>query len=105
MTVIDRLEALLASGTDNAQLRFGLASAYMKQNKAREALEHASLAVDLDADYSAAWRLLGQIQARLGLEKEAADTFARGIEVAEHNGDAQLVKEMRVFLKRLSKNS
>lgn len=102
-TLIERLEAMLAAGRDSAQLRFGLASACFAADRLEDALTHAAVAVELDPDYSAAWRLLGRTQARLGHDEDARRSFERGIEVASRRGDEQLVKEMRVFLARLDR--
>lgn len=102
---VANLEALLASGTDNPQLRFGLATALAREQNFSRALAHAEVAVELDRDYSAAWRLLGQLHEKLGNSDAAIAAFERGIEVAERRGDQQLVKEMRVFLRRLRKRS
>lgn len=101
--MIDKLEALLASGQDSASLRFALANHYLKQDDAAKAVEHAKVAVSLDADYSAAWRLLGQAQVAVGQEEDAARSFERGIAVARQSGDRQVEKEMQVFLRRLQK--
>jgi Tfp pilus assembly protein PilF len=99
--VIDKLEALLASGQDTADLRFALASSYLKQGDAARAIVHAGFAVQLKPDYSAAWRLLGQAQMAAGRNTDAAVSFERGIQVAEQAGDRQVGKEMQVFLRRL----
>ena len=99
----DKLEALLADGTDSAQLRFGLATSYVGDGQPERALQHVKFAVDMDPDYSAAWRLLGQVYSDLGQVDESKQAFERGIEIAERRGDQQLVKEMSVFLRRLSK--
>lgn len=101
VSVAENLEALLAAGTDNAQLRFGLASAYYSSGDLEQAVRHAKLAVEMQRDYSAAWRLLGQIDTALGRFEDAIVDFETGIEVAERGGDLQLVKEMTVFLRRL----
>jgi Tfp pilus assembly protein PilF len=103
LSMIERLEALLAAGNDNAQIRFGLAIASFDSGNMPAAREHARIAVEHDADYSAAWRVLGRAEAALGLDDDARKTFERGIEIAERKGDRQLVKEMRVFLGRLEK--
>ncbi len=95
-----RLEVMLESDGDNPTLRFALAKRYFDAGRAEDAVEHASLAVELSPDYSAAWRLLGQAQAAAGRHEDAAATFERGIEVAARRGDKQAEKEMRVFLKR-----
>lgn len=99
--MIDKLEALLAQGQDSAMLRYTLAGHYFKDGDLDNALAHAEVAVRLDADYSAAWRLLGRIQVAAGQKEAAARTFERGIAVAEQRGDMQAAREMRVFRKRL----
>ena len=101
--MIEELEALLAQGQDSASLRFALANGYFGQGDAVRAIGHARVATELDPDYSAAWRLLGQAQVAAGKERDAADTFVRGIEVAKLKGDRQVEKEMQVFLKRAQK--
>lgn len=99
--MIDKLEALLAAGQDSASLRFALANHYLKDGSTTRAVEHAEVAVSLDPNYSAAWRLLGQAQVAAKRPDDAARSFERGIEVAKECGDRQVEKEMQVFLKRL----
>lgn len=101
--MIEKLEALLASGRDSPDLRFALAGAYLKAGDAERAISHAGLAVRMKPDYSAAWRLLGQAQVAAGKDKDAAVSFERGIQVAEQAGDRQVAREMQVFLRRLQK--
>lgn len=105
MDVIANLEAILARGDDGAMLRFALGNEYLKSSDTEAAIKHLSVAVDLDADYSAAWKQLGKAQVEAGLDDQAAESFERGVEVAERCGDQQAAKEMRVFLRRLSKKS
>jgi len=102
--LVDRLEAMLAQGHDGAQLRFGLASAYAHADEYEAAAKHADVAVTLDPDYSAAWRLLGQMKGRLGEVDEARHAFEQGLEAATRRGDMQLVKELKVFLARLERS-
>ncbi|MEJ2577013.1 MAG: hypothetical protein P8106_10165, partial [Gammaproteobacteria bacterium] len=59
--------------------------------------------VELDPQYSAAWKLYGKALAALERQAEAAEVYRRGIAVAERRGDVQAAKEMRVFLKRAQK--
>jgi Tfp pilus assembly protein PilF len=101
--VIEKLEAMLAGGQDSAGLRFALATAYYRQGDVEQAIAHAQVAVSLEPDYSAAWRLLGQAQVAAGHDDDAAASFERGIEVAKQGGDRQVEKEMQVFLRRLRK--
>ena len=72
-----------------------------EQDEPERAIEHAKVAVTMDPDYSAAWRLLGQAQVAAGRIGAAAESFERGIAVARQRGDRQVEKEMQVFLRRL----
>ena len=101
---IENLERLLAQGPDSALLRFSLGSAYMDSSPTTAA-EHLQRAVELDPEYSAAWKALGKALAAAGDTAAAAAAYERGIDVAESKGDVQAAKEMRVFLKRLKKTS
>ena len=99
------LEALLAAGNDGAALRLALATRYLQTGEPERAVTHAAAAVAQDEAYSAAWKMLGKAQAALGDAEAAAESFERGIEIAEQRGDHQAAKEMRVFLKRLGRPS
>jgi tetratricopeptide (TPR) repeat protein len=101
MDMTRNLEALIAGGSDGAPIRLALASRYAAAGDLERALTHAEVAVEIDADYSAAWKLLGKLRAEAGRRAQAADAYQRGIAVAEKRGDQQAAKEMRVFLKRL----
>jgi Tfp pilus assembly protein PilF len=101
--MLEQLLQLLESGQDNAPLRFGLGSAYLKQDDAGNAAVHLAKAIELDPSFSAAWKLYGKALQETGKNEDAADAFRKGIEVANDNGDVQAAKEMEVFLKRLLK--
>jgi Tfp pilus assembly protein PilF len=101
MGVVENLEALLAKGTDNALLRFGLANEYLKLGQTEQAIGHLRKAVSHDPNYSAAWKRLGKTLADTGRTAEAVTAYESGIRAAEQKGDVQAAKEMRVFLKRL----
>jgi len=103
MTVVDNLEALLAKGTDNALLRFGLDNEYLKLGNFELAIGHLRHAVAHDPKYSAAWKRLGKALAETGRKDEAIAAYENGIRAAEEKGDVQAAKEMRVFLNRLQK--
>ena len=103
MNAVERFEALLASGKDNALLRFGLGNEYLKAGDAARAEEHLRAAVAHDPAYSAAWKLLGKALAESGRAPQAAEAYRSGIEAAERRGDKQAAREMAVFLKRIEK--
>ena len=101
---ITTLEAMLERGQDNALLRFTLGNLLYKQKNYEKAALHLSRAVELDPDYSAAWKIYGRTLAATGELPEAARAFKQGIAVAEKRGDVQAAREMTVFLRRLEKN-
>jgi Tfp pilus assembly protein PilF len=105
MSMIKNLERMLATGHDSPLLRFSLGTEYLKQGQPEQALEHLEEAVSLDPNYSAAWKAYGKALTAVDRAEEAIAVYERGIAAAEDRGDVQAVKEMRVFLKRLRKDS
>jgi tetratricopeptide (TPR) repeat protein len=102
-SVISNLEKLLSQGRESALLRFSLGNEYFKLGQIWVAIFHLKRALELDPNYSAAWKLLGLAFAEDGLLNQALGTYRRGIEVAQRRGDQQAVKEMTVFARRLEK--
>ncbi|HET6655727.1 MAG TPA: hypothetical protein VFH57_05730 [Gammaproteobacteria bacterium] len=103
MSTVDQFEAMLSAGRDSALLRFSLGNEYLKIDAPDRAAEHLAHAVELDPNYSAAWKLYGKALAAAGRRADAAEAWRRGIETAETRGDKQAAKEMQVFLRRLDK--
>ena len=99
-----KLEAMLAHSEDNALLRFTLGNALFQQKKYAQAEPHLARAVELDPNYSAAWKIYGRTLGATGKLSEAITTFKQGIAVAEQRGDIQAAKEMTVFLRRAEKS-
>jgi Tfp pilus assembly protein PilF len=103
MSLVERFEAMLASGRDDALLRFSLGMQYFQAGDAARAAEHLRRAVQHDPDYSAAWKLLGKALAQAGDAAGAAAAYRDGIEAAGRKGDKQAAKEMTVFLRRIER--
>jgi Tfp pilus assembly protein PilF len=101
--VIANLEKLLAAGKESALLRFSLGVEYLKQGEAATAIAQLRRALELDAHYSAAWKLLGQAFTEAGRLQEALEAYHQGIQVAEKRGDKQAAKEMAVFARRIER--
>ena len=101
MSLVENLEALLAKGQDSALLRYSLGNAYLDQGQLQPAITHFSQAVQLDPQYSSAWKQYGKALTQAGQAAEAIEVYRKGIQVAEANGDKQAAKEMQVFHKRL----
>ena len=100
---LENFLAMLASGRDNALLRFSLGNEYLKQGDAASAAEHLRRAVEHDPKYSAAWKLLGKALTDAEAWSEALTAYQQGIAVAEARGDKQAAKEMGVFARRIEK--
>ena len=100
MGMRDQLEDMLAAGRDGALLRFSLGELLYQAGETGPAITHLAEAVAQDPQYSAAWKLYGRALLEHGDTDAAIDALERGIAVAEHRGDNQAAKEMRVFLKR-----
>ncbi len=101
MSMIENLEAMLEKGQDSPLLRLSLGNAYLDGGEPGAAVAHLVEAVRQKPDYSAAWKSYGKALIEAGRVADAELAYARGIEVAEANGDKQAAKEMAVFLKRL----
>ena len=102
MSLVENLEAMLAAGKDNALLRFSLGNVYLKEQPALAA-EHLARAVELNPEYSAAWKIYAKALAASGREGEARKAYTQGIAAANRNGDIQAAREMGVFLRRLER--
>lgn len=100
---LTNFERLLASGRDDALLRFSLGNEYLKIADPAAAVIHLEQAVARDAGFSAAWKLLGRALTECGRRDDALAAYASGIAAAERKGDKQAAKEMTVFAKRISK--
>jgi Tfp pilus assembly protein PilF len=105
MTILENLEKLRDGGRDDKLLHFSLATEYLKVERFAEAAAAAARAVEIDPEYSAAWKIRGKALAAAGQALEAGEVFRLGIAVAERSGDIQAAKEMRVFLKRLARSA
>jgi predicted Zn-dependent protease len=104
MSMIARLEAMLAAGQDNALLRFTLGGQLLNAGDLDGAIEHLKVAVVRDPGYSAAWKMLGKALQECGDHAAARDAYLQGIAAADRNGDVQAAKEMKVFLRRVEKS-
>ena len=102
-SVIHNLEKLLSQGKDSALLRFSLGSEYLKLQETWVAVYQLRRALEMDPNYSAAWKLLGKALTDAGVLRDALDAYRRGVEIAQRRGDKQAAKEMAVFAQRIEK--
>jgi len=99
----DNLRRLRGTPRDGVLLRMTLANALLAENDAPSAIAELRKALEFDADYSAAWKLLGRTLAENGDAAAAISAYRSGIAAAQRRGDKQAEKEMTVFLRRLER--
>jgi len=92
--------SFLEKSPDDATTWYGLGRALSDLGRGDEATRAFARAVEQKPDYTAAWRELGKARLASDDASGAADALRRGLEVAEHTGDLQTGREMRVFLRR-----
>ena len=100
-----RLRKQLDGPRDGALLRFSLGNALLAEGDALAAASEFRAAIGFDAQYSAAWKMLGNALAGSAQADAAVDAWEQGATVAHERGDIQAVKEMQVFARRLRKQN
>jgi len=103
MSQIDTFEAMLARGQDSDMLRYTLGNAYYQEKQFADAIKHLQEAINLNPDYSVAWKVLGRVLAEDGQHQAALDAFDSGLAAAAKKGDKQVEKEITVFRRRVVK--
>ena len=94
---------MLDAGKDGALLRYSLGNEYTKAGDPERAAIHLRRAVELDPEYTAAWKLLGRALADSGQRDDALAAYTSGVAVAIRRGDKQAQKEMQVFARRIER--
>lgn len=97
---IAQLETLLEDDPEPTGY-FMLGKLYLDVERHGDAAAALEKSLELNPGYSAAWRLAGDAHRKGGDKDKARETYRKGIEVAEANGDLQTVKEMKAFLAKL----
>lgn len=101
---IKQLNNLVKKDPNNTLFLFTLGLEYLKSGNAEKAIVPLKKAIELNPNYSAAYRAPGKAFTQIECTNEAIGIYQKGImEIAESVGDLQAKKEMPVFLKRLFK--
>ena len=97
---IDGLRELVAEDPDDTTTRFMLGNELARLGEHAEAAAHFGAILEVDPDYTAAYRGLGRARVALGDLEGARTVFEAGVAVAERTGDIQSGREMESFLRR-----
>jgi predicted Zn-dependent protease len=101
---LERLRGQIGGPRDGALLRVSIGNLLLAAGDAGSAAREFRAALEFDAGYSAAWKMLGRALSEANDTAGAIDAYAKGIAVADERGDKQAAKEMTVFLRRLRKS-
>ena len=95
------LERLLAAEPDDAFLNFALAMELAKIGRIEEAVARFERAIELDADYCAAYYQKAKALLQANQTDQARRAIADGIAVAQRTGDNHTAEKLREMLQTL----
>ncbi len=95
---IDALKVMAEAQPSEPMIWYGLASEFAKLEKWQEVADASRRVVSLNADYTAAYQLLGTALLKLGRAPEARDAWAEGIEAAGRTGAWKARQHMEALL-------
>lgn len=100
---INRLRKQVGGPRDGGLLRVSIGNLLLAAEDAAGAALEFRAALEFDANYSAAWKMLGRALTEANDPAGAIAAYEQGITVANQRGDKQAAKEMEVFRRRLQK--
>ena len=83
---IEALRTMAGQQPDQEMIWYGLANEYLKLERWADAAEALRRVVELNADFTAAYQMLGTALMNQGQREEARRVWAEGIEVADRTG-------------------
>jgi len=83
---IEAFKAMVAAEPEQEMVWYGLANEYVKLERWDEAADALRQVVKLNADFTAAYQMLGTSLANQGRREEAQRAWTDGIEVANRTG-------------------
>jgi predicted Zn-dependent protease len=97
-TRIDALSVMAEAQPDEPMIWYGLASEFAKLEKWQEVADATRRVVSLNADYTAAYQLLGTALLNIGRAPEARGAWTEGIEAAARTGAWKARQHMESLL-------
>jgi Tfp pilus assembly protein PilF len=91
---IEQLRARVEADGLDTQAHFGLGGEYLAMGECMMAVAEFRRCVEIDPQSAAAWRLLGDSYASIGVAKEAASAWRHGALAAARQGDTRAAGEM-----------
>jgi tetratricopeptide (TPR) repeat protein len=101
--LVERQEAAVAASPADVRARLALAGSYRKLGMAAMAVAQLKAALAADAQMSVVYLELGRALEEAGVPSEAADTYRRGIPLADGKGDLMPRNQMQTRLAALER--
>ena len=95
---LEQLELLARKDPGDPFIQYAIALEYVSSNRLEEAVGILERLMDASPDYTAGYHQAGRVYEQLDQEEEARRCYERGIVVAERQGDAKDLEEMREAL-------
>jgi len=98
---IARLEVMVQEDPMDSLTHFMLGREYLETEQYENAAKSLKTCTELNPEYTAAYRFMGDAYRKNGQDKEAIAAYQLGIGVASRTGDLQAGKEMNALLSRI----
>lgn len=95
---IEAFEAMVRDNPDDAMVWYGLAGEYLKLEQLDKAIEALRNVIRINADYTAAYQMLGTALVNQGQHDEARRVWQQGVAVATRTGAAGARQHMERLL-------
>lgn len=102
---IEIFEAMARSQPQDVMVWYGLGSEYFKQEEWARAAEALRRVIEINADYTAAYQMLGSALMNQGETEEARRIWQEGIKTAERTGAWKAGQHMQGLLNNSSGDS
>lgn len=95
---LEQLELLASKDPGDPFIQYAIALEYVSSNRLEQAAEILERLMEASPDYTAGYHQAGRVYEQLDSDEEARRCYERGIVVAERQGDAKDLDEMREAL-------
>ncbi|HSR70401.1 MAG TPA: tetratricopeptide repeat protein [Acidobacteriota bacterium] len=102
MDKISKLRRFIEKKPEDPFPRYGLAMEYKRLERNAEAIEAFGDLLERFPDYTAAYYHYAGTLVRAGRQEEALQTYRRGMEVADANGDAHAKEELEAAMNEIA---
>ncbi len=95
---LEQLELLASKDPGDPFIQYAIALEYVSSNRLEQAAEILERLMAASPDYTAGYHQAGRVYEQLDRDDEARRCYEQGIVVAQHQGDAKDLDEMREAL-------